>query len=292
METEQSANSEIDGKDLGSPLATAHMHFAAAFLFGAWYSVIFASAMSAGARGLHRETPEAHGVLQSFAWVVGSGIAISLASRLSKTHRLAVGICSSLVSASFGIALILFFRDDLDQAVVDTVFGHSFSVRHYLVGFSLLSLMVGFVGAFFGASSHDDEDLTAQLLAVPSRHWLWLWIVGFGWVNILPIVAYYIWLQFATAVYSVIHPSLWFQVGTDVFFGFLGIAALVKGIEVSLKAVSEKKSYGGVMWKRVLVFLAGGLVLACLVAPVLLNIDIERMKELPASLGSHPWWIL
>jgi hypothetical protein len=107
-----------------------------------------------------------------------------------------------------------------------------------------------------------------------------------------PIIAYYIWLQFATALYSIIHPSLWFQEGTDLFLGFLGIVALFMGIEISLKAVSDKGSFGGVVWKRVLAFLAGSILLVSVVSTILLNIDIDRMKEMPASLGSHPWWVL
>ena len=197
-----------------------------------------------------------------------------------------------VVSASVWIALLFLFRDDLDQAVVEVAFGHSISMGLYLIGFSLLTLIVGFVSSFLGAASREDEELTASLLMVPSHHWLWLWMAGSLWIGMLPIVAYYIWLQFATALYSIIHPSLWFQEGTDLFLGSLGIAALFIGIDISLKAVSDKRSYGGVVWKRVLTFLAGSLVLASLVAPVLLNIDINRMKDMPASLGSHPWWIL
>ena len=230
--------------------------------------------------------------MQSFAWALGSVIAIALASRLSKTHRLAVGICSSLISASVWIGLLYLFRRDLDEAVVEVGFGRSVSLAHYLIGFSLLTLIAGFASSFLGATSNKDEELATRLLMVPSRHWLWLWIAGSLWVSTFPIVAYYIWLQFATALYSIIHPSLWFQEGTDLFLGFWGIAALFMGIEISLRAVSEKESYGGVVWKRVLVFLAGSLVLASVVSPILLNIDIDRMKEMPASLGSHPWWVL
>jgi hypothetical protein len=153
--------------------------------------------------------------------------------------------------------LLFLFRDDLDEAVVEVAFGHSISIGLYLIGFSLLTLTVGFVSSFLGATSREDEELTAQLLVVPSRHWLWLWTAGSLWIGMLPIVAYYIWLQFATAFYSIIHPSLWFQEGTDLFLGSLGIAALFIGIDISLKAVSDKRSYGAVVWKRVLTFLAG-----------------------------------
>jgi hypothetical protein len=82
-------------------------------------------------------------------------------------------------------------------------------------------------------------------------------------------------------------------VGSGLFFGFFGIVALFAGVDISFKAVSDRKSYGGVVWKRFLVFLGAGVILAMLVSPILLNIDISRMKEMPSSLGnSHPWWIL
>lgn len=293
MQDEQSADCQTVRDDyLVDPVATAHMHFAAAFLLGAWYSIVFAVAMSAGVKFLHPGTPLAHGVLQSLAWAIGSGIAIALASRLAKTRRLAVGVSTSCVSASVWIALLFLSRDDLDQSVVEVGFGHSVSMELYLIGFSVLTLLVGLVSSLLGAASRDDDDLTGQLLAVPSRHWFWLWMAGSLWVSMLPIAAYYLWLQFATALYSIIHPFLWFREGTDLFLGFLGITALFIGIEISLKAVSDKKSFGGAVWKRVLVFLAGTLILASVFAPLLLNMDIDRMKDMPASLGSRPWWIL
>ena len=150
--------------------------------------------MTAGVKYLHRETPTSHGILESIAWAVGSGIAIALASRLSKTHRLAIGIWSSFVSASVWIALLFFLRVNLDQASGNGFFGHSISLGHYLIGFSLLILIVGFAGSFLGATSRNDEELTSEILLIRSRHWLWLWIAGFGWVSMLPLVAYYIWL--------------------------------------------------------------------------------------------------
>jgi hypothetical protein len=67
------------GSHLGDPVAAPRMPFAAAFFFGAWYSVVFASSMSLGVRYLHPESPWAHGMLQSFAWALGSGFAIALA---------------------------------------------------------------------------------------------------------------------------------------------------------------------------------------------------------------------
>jgi hypothetical protein len=151
---------------------------------------------------------------------------------------------------------------------------------------------VGFASSFLGATSNSDEELTTRLLMVPPRHWLWLWIAGSLWVGMFPIVAYYIWLQFATGLYSIVHPSLWLREGTDLFLGSLGILALFMGIEISLKVVSEKESCGGAVWGRVLAFLAGSLLLVSVVSPILLNIDIDRMKEIPAALGSHPWWVL
>jgi len=169
-----------------APVAAPRIPFAAGFLFGAWYSVVFASSMSAGVKYLHPESPSAHGILQSFAWALGSGFAIALASRLSKTHRLAVGICSSVITASVWIAFLFLFRDDLQEEVVEVAFGHSVSLAHYLIGFSLLTLIVGFVSSFLGATSNSDEELTTRLLMVPPRHWLWLWIAGSLWVSMFP----------------------------------------------------------------------------------------------------------
>ncbi|AXC09702.1 hypothetical protein ACPOL_0319 [Acidisarcina polymorpha] len=68
--------------------------------------------------------------------------------------------------------------------------------------------------------------------------------------------------------------------------------ALLFGVQMSLKAVSDKSSYGGVVWKRVLMFLVGTVVLASLVTPFSLNLEIDRLKDIPASLGAHPWWVL
>ncbi len=271
---------------------TAHMHSVAALLFGAWYAIILGSAMTAGVKYLHRETPDAHGLLQSLAWAIGSGIAIALASRLSRSHKLAVGIASTIVSASVWIVFLLVLRDDLNVTTGDSVFGQPLSVKAYIGGLVVLILIVGFISSFLGANSRDDEKLTTQLLLVPSGHWFWLWIAGSAWVSMLPVVAYYFWLQIATMLYSIIHPSLWFQVGSGIFFGFLGIAALLKGIEISLRAVSEKSSYGAAVWKRVSMFLVGTLLLTSIASPFLLNLDINRMKEMPASLGAHPWWVL
>ena len=272
---------------------TAHMHWAAALLLGTWYSIILGSAMSAGFKYLHPDTPYAHGILQSLAWAIGSGVAIAVASRLSKSHRLAVGLCASLLSASVWVALLFIVRDNLDVPSGDSVFGHPISIGEYLVGLSLLILLIGFAASFVGANSRNDEDDIAPLLIMPTGHWLWLWIALFGWVSIFPIMAYYTWLQIAVAVYSIIHPSLWLQAGSDLFFGFLGIMALLAGVGYSFKAVSDKQSYGGIVWKRFLVFLGAGVILATLVSPILLNIDISSMKEIPTSLGnSHPWWIL
>jgi len=282
------------GADDHAPSAdpTAHMHFTAAFIFGAWYSIILAAAMTSGVKYLHSENPDAHAILQSVAWALGSGIAIGLASRLSKTHRLAVGICSTFVSVSGWIVLLFFLRGGLDQSTGESVFGHPLSVGNYLIVLTSLILIVGLASSFLGATSRDDEELTAQLLLIPSAHWLWLWIAAYAWVSMLPIAAYYFWLQIATALYSFIHPFLWFQVGSDLALGFLGVVALFIDIDISLRAVADRSSYGGVVWKRVLMFLVGTAVLASLIAPVLLNLDINRMKGMPASLGAHPWWVL
>ena len=293
MENGLPADDELAVDD-GAPstVPRARMHFTAAFFFGAWYSIVLAAAMSAGVKYLHPDTPNAHGLLQSVAWALGSGIAVALASRLSNKFPFVVGVCSTLVSVLGWMALLYYVRDDLGETTGESIFGYPLSVGTYLVILSLLVLIVGLISAYLGATSRNDEYLTAHFVLMPSGHWFWLWIAGFAWVSMLPIVLYYFWLQLATALYSIIHPALWFLAGSDLVLGFLGIVALFTGIEISLKAVSDKTSYGGGIWKRVLVFLAGTVLLASLIAPVLLNIDINRMKDVPAFLGAHPWWVL
>jgi hypothetical protein len=293
MENELSAGGWTSAEDNSvHPVATARIHFAAALILGIWYSIVFASAMTMGVKYLHPDTPDAHGLLHSLAWAVGSGMAVALASLLTRTRPLVVGICSSAGTSLLWVTLFILLRVDFDQASGEAVFGYSISLRQLVFGISLLVFLAGVAGSVFASSLRDDEEVTAGLAQMPSRHWLWIWLGGAAWVSMLPLVLYYVWLQFATAFYSIFHPSLWFQDGSDLFFGFLGIVALGWGIGVSLRAVSDKGSYGGVVWKRVLVFLGGTLILASVVSPFFLNLDIDRMKDMPASLGSHPWWIL
>jgi hypothetical protein len=88
MEDEFSADYESDRHDyVVNAVTQAHMPIIGALLFDAWYSVVLASAMSLGVKYLHPETPAAHGILQSIAWALGSGIAIALASRMSKNPQ-------------------------------------------------------------------------------------------------------------------------------------------------------------------------------------------------------------
>lgn len=268
------------------------MHPVAAFFLGAFYSIILGSAMTAGVKYLHPGTPATDNLLESVAWSIGSGIAVALATRLARSHPFAVGIASSFISASVWIALLLALRDNLDASSGNSLLGYPLSLKMYLISFALLILFVGLICSILGVSSRDEDELSARILLVPSGHWFWLWIASFAWVSVFPIVVYYFWLQIATTLYAIFHPSLWLRVGTGVFFGLLGIAALFKGIEVSLRAVSVKNSYGAVVWKRVLMFLIGTLLLASLVAPFLLNLDINRLKDMPASLGAHPWWLM
>src|SRR5271168_5277401 len=132
MENELSADYTIDDGYTPAQVPTAHMHPATAFFFGAWYSFVLASAMSGGVKYLHPETPAAHGILQSIAWALGSGIAIALASRMSKNHRWIVGIFSTVISAGVWIGFLYFLRYDLDQPTGDSIFGHELSVKSYL----------------------------------------------------------------------------------------------------------------------------------------------------------------
>jgi len=293
---DEAGNPGTDREDyMVSVLPFPHMHAAAAFALGAWYSVLFVFAMSLGVRYLHPETPDSHRILQSVAWPLGSGFAAALASRLSSTYRLVVGVGSTLVSVGVWITFLYLVRGNLrhlNELTDESMFGYPLSIGSYLFGLSSLIVIVGLASSYLGAKSRNDEELTGLLFLVPSRHWLWLWIAVIVWLGMLPMVGYYVWLQVATGLFLLIHPSLWFQDAFDVFFSSLGIAALFKGIEISLRAVSDKNSYGGVVWKRVLMFVTGTVVLTSVVSPLLLNLDIDRMKNMPASLGAHPWWIL
>ena len=179
--------------------------------------------MSAGSVVFFIETPDLHGILQSLAWALGSGIAIALASRLSEKHRLAVGISlDTCIRFSLDSAVVLLNEVNLHQSTGDSLWGHPLSVEDYFIVLTSLILIVGLIEFVLGATSRNNGGLMAHLLLVPPRHWLWLWIAGFAWVSMLPNVAYYVWLQLATALYAVIHPSLWFQLGSGLFFlGFL-----------------------------------------------------------------------
>lgn len=292
-EEHEHRNDEMGAEDyVVRHTATAHMHFVAAVLFGVWYSTIFAFATTAGVKDLYRETPGAHGLLESVALALGSGIGIALASRLAKTHRVIVGICLTFIPVSIWIALLFSMHAEFEEATGQSVFGHPLSARQEIMFISSLTLLVGLASTFLGARSGNDDELADQLLMIPSRHWLWLWIAGFAWVYELPHVAYYCWLQVATALYSMIHPSLWFHTGSGLLLGTIGTVALLFGIQISLKAVSDKSSYGGAVWKRVLMFLVGTIILASAVTPFSLNIEIDRLKDIPGSLGAHPWWVL
>jgi hypothetical protein len=203
MEDEFSADYESDRHDyVVNPVPQAHMPFIGALFFGAWYSIVLASAMSLGVKYLHPETPAAHGILQSIAWALGSGIAIALASRMSKNHRWIVGIFSTVISAGVWIGFLYFLRYDLDQPTGDSIFGHELSVKSYLFGLTFLIVVVGLVSSFLGAESRNDEEITGPLFLVPTRHWLWLWIGASVWVSMVPVVLYYVWLQFATALFN------------------------------------------------------------------------------------------
>jgi hypothetical protein len=291
MDDEQFANEMLDPQPVG---VVPHMPAIAAFLVGAWYSMSFGAAMSLGVKYLHPDTPpEAHGILQSFAWALGSGIGIALATHLAKSHRMGVGIGSTLISMSIWIGFLYVLRGNWEAETDQTIWGFSISIGTFLILLTLLVFIVGVISTMTVVASHNGDELANMLLLISTVHWLWLWIAGFAWVCMIPIVVYYVWLQIAIGVYATIHPSLWGQAGLDTVFGFLGIFALLFGIEISFKSVSDKGSYGGVVWKRVLVFLAGTVLLGGVISPLLLNIQIDRLKELPASIGAlHPWWVL
>jgi len=272
-----------------------HLNFVVAFLMGGWYSIVLGAAMSMGFKYLHPDTPDAHAILHTVAWALGSGLGIALATTLAKTHHIFVGIGSTTVSVGVWLALLYAVRRDFDDVVSASIFGFTLSLGTYLIILAALVCVAGLFGAYLGAQARTNEeyqDLRGMLLPIASFHWLWLWLPCMAWLAMVPVVAYYFWLQIAATLYATVHPSLWFQIGFDFFWGFLGLMALVFGILISLRAVSDRHSYGGAVWKRTLVFLAGTLILAGVISPLFLNIDIAQLKGIPASLGAHPWWLL
>ena len=256
------------------------MHFSAAFLFGAWYSIVFSCAMSFGVKSLNPESPDAHWILQSVAWALGAGFAIALASNVSQTYRLLVGVGSTLVSVAFWIALVFFLR------------GYFHPPDQLIGGLAALILIVGLAGSYLGASLPRGEGLAGLLLLVHPRHFLWLWVALWFWVSVLPMVGYYFWLQVSTGLFSLIHPSLWFSDAFDLALGYAGIFALLKGVEIALRSLINRTSYGGTVWKRTLMFLFAFFVLTSYVAPKLLDADIGGLKKVPTEFGVRPWWVL
>jgi hypothetical protein len=115
-------------------------------------------------------------------------------------------------------------------------------------------------------------------------------------VAIVPTALYYVWLEMVSAVYVVVHPSLWLAeawgVGWTTMFGVWGFAALFYGIELSLTNLSPTKSEGRSWGKRFGLFLLGTFVLAGPVANILFRIAIHSLKHLPDGIIINPWWIL
>jgi hypothetical protein len=272
--------------------AAGQLHFFAAICVGIWYPLVFGAAMSNGTKYLDSGAPEAHGVLQACAWALGSGIGVTLASIVARSHRHLVGICGSLLSAAVWFSFLILSRGILDSSDDVLVFGHAISAKQYLLGFSFLVLFAGLAGYVVARVIPNDDEFVTDLLKVKSVHWLWLWVAAFAWLVMLPTVVYYFWLQIAVALFSIAHPSLWLQAGSDLFFGLLGTAVLLFGIHISLRALTNQIPWGTTLWRRVVLFVLGTFVLAALISPVLLNLDIYRLKDVPASMGVHPWWIL
>jgi hypothetical protein len=106
-----------------------------------------------------------------------------------------------------------------------------------------------------------------------------------------------LWLELISTGYVLIHPSLWFSdawtEGWTISFGFGGVAALMYGVEMSLKNVSLTQSAGISTGKRVGSFLLGTLILGGgPVSNILFRIAIHSLKHLPDGITENPWWVL
>lgn len=269
----------------------------AATLVGMWYSLTFASAGSIGAKFVSGGNPDSHYFLDSLAWLVGTALGAALACILARSRRWLVAILSTLPSAGiFVVAAVLLGHEKMEPLL----FGYEPPVILYCSIFALLSVLAGpFVQVSLFNASPDDE-LIQQLRTIRPRHWLWLWIAAWAWVSMIPVVIYYLWLQIVTVLYTSVHPKLWFDMHWegDVFLGlmpgFVGIAALIYGIELSLGAISKsgatRPEYS--VRQKVLRFLGGTVLLVSIVSGFLLNWGISNLKNMPVAQGTNQWWIL
>lgn len=262
-----------------------------AALIGISYSIFLGMGVSSGVKWLHHETPQAHKFLETFAWIIGSGMGCAVAARLAKRRGMIVGLFSASISASFWLILWYFLRDERASETGQAIFGHHLTVSETLGLIAALNLAIGAALTWFGFQTNVNEDWAAPLIEIRRGHWFWLWLALSTWLSALPVIVYTCWLLFATLIYSVAHPSLWFSDGASFFWASLGITSYLFGIQVSLQFLLDPdKKYSKTA--RFFGFLGGTGILVGMLSTFLLNLDIQRMTEIPKSLGSSGWWLL
>jgi hypothetical protein len=293
------ANNELDltnRLDDGQELVNAGLNPFIAVMLGSWCGLVTAAATSYGLKYLQRESPSQSIVLQCLAWAMGAGIGTALAACLVKRSAFLVGAFSSLLPAGIWLAVLPLLMNSDEAPVSPSVFGHALSIRGFFIGFFILTIIGGLVGAAIGAGARDDEEIVQTLRGIRYRHWFWLWIALYAWVTMTPTVIYFLWLEVIGSGYMLIHPSLWFSKvwtsGWTFTFGMGGIAALMYGIDLSLRNVSTTHSESVHIGKRVLMFLLGTAILAGPVSNILLRLAIHSLKHLPDGITAHPWWVL
>ncbi len=270
------------------------VHPAAALVIALWYSFTASSAMSKGFHFIYEHGQNDYYLAQNLMWIAGIGIGVGLAVYLSRSSRLAVGVIASVIMS--GLLLLLLIWVPSDDASNVSLFGFIPSATQFVTAIAVLTLASGLIGTAVGVSARTDEPLDRILLGIRHRHWFWLWLAFYAWVVIVPTGIYYVWLELISTGYVLIHPSLWFSdawtEGWTVSFGIAGFAALLYGVNTSIKGVSAKCSANMRTRKRVFKFLLGTLIMAGPVANILFLIAISSLKHLPDGITSNPWWIL
>lgn len=266
----------------------------AAVLVALWYSLTAAGAMSSGFHFLYEHSQNDYLLAQNLMWTVGIGIGIAIAVCLARSSALLVGGISSLLMSGLLLSLLLLGAGEGGSDV--SIFGFRPSPTQFLVAIAALTLLSGLLGTIAGKAMRDDDSLAGPILGIRGGHWFWLWLAVYAWVAILPTGIYYFWLEIISTGYVLIHPSLWlgeaWTEGWTLTFGFMGLAATIYGVQISIFNVSAACSSEIRMRKRVLQFLLGTLILAGPVANILFRIAIHSLKHLPDGITTNPWWIL
>jgi hypothetical protein len=276
------------------PITLRGLNPITALCFAFWYSLIAAAAMSSGFAFLYKGSKHNYYLTQNLMWVLGIGLGIAIAVCLARRSRFLVGATASVLMAGLLLSLLYLIGWQADSGV--SIFGFQPSEAQLVTATAGLTLVSGLLGTMIGNAVRRNETLAGPLLGIRKRHWFWLWLAVYAWVAILPTGIYYIWLEFISTRYVLIHPSLWlggtWTVGWALTIGFAGIAAMIYGIQISIINVSAAYSSQVRTRKRVLYFLLGTLILAGPVANILFRIAIHSLTHLPDGITANPWWIM